>query len=233
MLEIENLSYSYPDGVSAINGFSCKINSGINTALIGPNGAGKTSVAFAIVGLLEPTAGEIRWKGKKVFKDDFKQLRKEIALAFTNPDDQLFMPTVLDDVAFSLTARGIEKENAKEEALRFLEKFRLLHLAERFPAHLSSGEKRLVALAGALIVKPDLLILDEPTAFLDAYGRRQLIDFLKNFSCAKLCISHDLSFVREICSEIILMDAGRTVAQGSVADVLNNANLLKEHRLIY
>jgi cobalt/nickel transport system ATP-binding protein len=231
MLEVDKLYYSYPDGVCAINGFTCKIRSGINTGLIGPNGAGKTSLAFVMVGLVEPAAGEIRWKEKKVLKESWKEILKEITLTFTNPDDQLFMPTVVDDVAFSLVSTGMAKEKARCMAYDFLKRMGLSPLANRFPGHLSSGEKRLVALAGALISEPHLLILDEPTAFLDPYGRRQLINFIKTFSCAKLCISHDLRFIKEICSEVILMDGGKNVAEGSSSDILSNEHLLRKHRL--
>jgi len=226
MLEAYSLYYKYPDSeTDAIKGFSLKIGHNKSIGLIGPNGSGKTSLALALVGLIEPYAGEIRWNGNIVKKEDWEKIRMQIGFTFVNPEDQLFMPTVVEDIAFTPIARGENKDKVHKQATELLKKFDMLELAERFPAHLSSGEKRIVSILGVIISQPDLIILDEPTAFLDSYGRRQVINLLKELPQAKLIISHDFNLIAELCADLIIMYNGKNVVEGESKKILSDNEL--------
>ncbi len=230
-VEIRDLAFRYPDGTEALRGLSMSAAPGQAVAVVGPNGAGKTTLVSILAGLLAPTRGEVRVGGIALAHETIPTIRARSGFLFANPDDQLFMPTVLEDVAFGPLAAGRPSEDARARALEQLSALGLGEVAARFPGHLSAGQKRLATLAGALVMDPDLLVLDEPTAFLDPYARRQLIKRLAALHQSRLVITHDLELVVELCSAVYVIDRGVAVASGSPDRVLGDEPLMQAHRL--
>lgn len=231
VLEVDGLAFSYPDGHAALLGADLLMREGEKVALLGPNGAGKTTLAHHLNGILEAHAGAIAVDGLRVEDATLPEVRRRVGLVFQDPDDQLFMPTVAEDVAFgpaNLGVRGTALETRVEEALGSVGAG---DLASRAPHHLSGGEKRRVALATVLAMEPVLLVLDEPTSGLDPAGRRELIDLLSELAVAQLVITHDLPFALELCPRSVIMDGGRVVADGATGDLLADRTLLESHRL--
>ncbi len=230
-VEIRDLGFRYPDGTEALRGLSMSAAPGQAVAVVGPNGAGKTTLVSILAGLLAPTRGEIRVGGIALARETIPAIRARSGFLFANPDDQLFMPTVLEDVAFGPLAAGRPSGDARARALEQLAALGLGDVAARFPGHLSAGQKRLATLAGALVMDPDLLVLDEPTAFLDPHARRQLIGRLAALHQSRLLITHDLELVVELCSAVYVIDGGVAVASGSPHLVLGDELLMRAHRL--
>ncbi len=230
-LDIRNAIFAYRDGTAALNGFSAAINAGECVALVGPNGAGKTTLTLMLAGFLEAAAGEIFVCGKKLSRDNLAALRSKIGFLFHDPDDQLFMPTLLDDVCFGLRNSGATATEAEARAREMLREFGLENAAAKFPGHLSAGQKRLATLAGVLVMKPEILVLDEPSALLDPYARRHVIDRLRALPMTRLIITHDLELVVELCPRVIVISAGRNVADGDPKTILSDAALMQQHRL--
>jgi cobalt/nickel transport system ATP-binding protein len=200
-------------------------------AVVGPNGAGKTTLVSLLAGFLEPSAGSVRLGELTLRPETVAALRARAGFLFSNPDDQLFMPTVLEDAAFGPLAAGVAPEEARRRAGALLEELGLSAAAHRFPGHLSAGQKRLATLAGVLVMEPDLIVLDEPTAFLDPHARRQLMERVRGLEPTRLVITHDLELVVELCSRVYLLDAGQVVAEGTPAAVLGDDALMRAHRL--
>jgi cobalt/nickel transport system ATP-binding protein len=230
-LDIRDLQFSYPDGTEALRGFSAAVEEGACVGVVGPNGAGKTTLALLLAGFLEPAAGEIRLLGRIVTRRDIAQARAEIGFTFHDPDDQLFMPTVLEDVCFGPLCAGVPADEAVRRARHMLATLEIDDLSARFPGHLSSGQKRLATLAGVLVMNPRVLVLDEPTAFLDPHARRQVLAHLRALPQAKLVITHDLELVAELAGQVVVLSGGRDVASGPPASVLANTALMQAHRL--
>lgn len=230
-LSVSGLSFSYPDGTKAVNGFDLEVEIGERVALLGPNGAGKTSFLLLLIGVLEAQAGSIGIGGLRLEPDNLSEIRRRLGLVFQDPDDQLFMPTVEEDVAFgpaNLGLRGPELKIRVEEALESVGE---AHLAERAPHHLSGGERRRVAIATVLTMRPEVLVLDEPTSNLDPAGRRELVALLKGMGSTQLVVTHDLPFALELCTRSVIMDGGRVVADGPTAELMTDRELMTRHRL--
>jgi cobalt/nickel transport system ATP-binding protein len=221
LLEVDNLRYSYPNGTPALNGISLRITEGENLALFGPNGSGKTTFLLHLNGTLAGS-GTIRIGGLLLSKVTAKEIRRQVGIVFQDPDSQLFMPTVIDDVMFGLLNLGWSPDAARARACFALEQVGLsADYAERAPFHLSAGEKRRVALAGVLVMDPKLLVLDEPTSWLDPPGQRGLIDLLKELPQPKIIATHDAAFAAALSTRAVFLAAGRILADGPVLEVIN------------
>lgn len=230
-LRIGGLRYTYPDGREALTGVDLDVAAGERVALLGPNGAGKTTLTLHLVGLLEPDAGSVEVGGMVLGPETVREIRRRVGIVFQDPDDQLFMPTVAEDVAFgpaNLGLRGAELATRVEEALAAVG---ATDLTDRAPHHLSGGERRRVAIATVLSMHPDVLVLDEPTSGLDPAGRRELVGVLDTLDVTLLVITHDLPFALELCPRSAIMDGGRVAALGATAELLADTQLLRSHRL--
>lgn len=219
MLEIKELTVSYPDGTVAVDGFGLSVPAGEHVALIGANGAGKTSLLLSLVGVL-PGTGTVTADGVTLTKETVKEVRTKIGVVFQNPDDQLFLPTIYDDVAFGPRNLGLDEETVRRRVEDRLDLLHIRHLENRSAMRLSGGEKRLAALATVLAMKPAVLVLDEPTAFLDPKARRNLIRILKKLPHTMLIATHDLTFAAEVCPRSVLIRKGRLFADGPSASLL-------------
>lgn len=225
-LEIRNLKFSYDDGKAAVNNISFTINSGESVGIIGANGAGKSTLLMLLLGIFFPDKGEILVDDVPVTKKTLEVIRKTLGMVFQDPDDQLFMTTVYDDVAFGPRNYKLSEIEVKERVEKALELVGILHLKDRAPFKLSGGEKRAAAIASVLSMQPEVLIMDEPTAALDPKARRRVIALLKSFQHTKIITSHDLDMVLETCERVIVMKEGKIVADEKTKDILCNIELL-------
>jgi len=212
LLTITDLTIEYADGARAIDDVSFSIEAGENVALIGANGAGKTSLLLAIVGVLQPKNGEIRIGDTVIEKNTLREIRSRIGMVFQNPDDQLFMPNIFEDVAFGPRSYGCDEAETTRRVEGTMSRLGIERIAKRSPLKISDGEKRLAAIATVLAMEPDFLLLDEPTAFLDPRARRNLLAILPNLSQGKLIATHDLEFAKQICSRVLLLQEGKIIA---------------------
>lgn len=229
-LAVQNLSFSYPDGHQALNQVSLEIASGEKVALVGPNGAGKSTLMLHLNGLLLG-AGSVEVAGLPVAKEHFPVIRGKVGMVFQNPDDQLFSPTVFDDVAFGPLHMGLPEPEIRQRAARALSLVGMAGFEERLSHHLSLGQKKRVAIATVLSMDPEILVLDEPSAGLDPRARRALINLLHELPLTMLVSSHDMLMVRELFPRMVIMDDGQVVADGETAVLLSNAELLERHGL--
>lgn len=226
MLTMDALSVAYPDGTVAVDGLSLAVRPGERAALIGANGAGKTSLLLALVGVL-PCTGTVSADGLTPAKKTLPALRDRVGLVFQNPDDQLFLPTIFEDVAFGLQGRGLAPDEIAARVRAQLTALGAAHLETRSPRRLSGGEKRMAALAAVLAMEPAYLLLDEPTAFLDPRARRALIRALRGLPHAMLIATHDLAFAAETCPRSVLLKEGRVFADGPSRELLHDAALME------
>lgn len=231
LIEAEGLVYIYPDGHPALQGISLRIERGEKIALVGPNGAGKSTLLLVLGGLLRPTAGILRVEGVEVGNRDPRRLRAKVGLVFQDPDDQLFSPTVFDDVAFGPIYQGLPEREVRERVVQALEAVGMAGAASRISHHLSVGEKKRVAIATVLALRPELMSLDEPTAGLDPRGRRELIRLLRELPQTMLVATHDMRMVAELFPRVMIMDQGRIVADGPAHEILRDEGLLQAHGL--
>ncbi|MBU1693318.1 MAG: energy-coupling factor ABC transporter ATP-binding protein [Verrucomicrobia bacterium] len=231
IVEARDLYFAYPGGHEALQGVSFRIAHGEAVAIVGPNGAGKSTLLLHLNGTLAPTRGEVRIGDDPVTRDTAPRIRRAVGMVFQDPDDQLFMPTVLEDVAFSPLNYGLTPAAAEERALAALERVGMAHVATQPPYRLSAGEKRAVAIAGVLAMSPDVLVMDEPSSNLDPRGRRRLMELLKSFEHTRIIATHDLELVVEVCSRAILLDGGKVAAEGPPEVLLNDEPLMLAHGL--
>lgn len=230
-LEVEGLHFAYPDGHVALRGVSLRVRCGEKVALVGPNGAGKSTLLLHLNGLLNGGQGSIRVMGMPVTTPNLPVIRARVGLVFQNPDDQLFSPTVYEDVAFGPLHMGLPEAEVRQRVAQALEQVGMAHYAERLSYHLSMGEKKRVAIATVLAMHPDILVLDEPSAGLDPRARRGLINLLRTLPITMLASTHDMLMVRELFPRMIIMDEGRIVADGPTAVLLEQPELLEAHGL--
>lgn len=230
-VEIERLSFSYPDGRQVLKDVSLTVYLGETVAIIGPNGAGKTTLLLHLNGIFMSKNGKVEILGMEVRKENIKRIRKSVGLVFQEPDDQLFCPTVFDDVAFGPINMGYPKDEVRQRVAQALEWVGLTGYESRLPHHLSVGEKKRVALATVLSMSPEILIIDEPTANLDPRGRWELVELLRSLPGTKIMATHDLEIVRALCARTIVLDGGVMVADDSTHRILANVSLLQGHGL--
>jgi len=231
VVEARNLRHVYADGTVALDGVSFRITHGESVGIIGANGAGKSTLLQHLNGHLSATDGEVRIGDIPVVKGTLREIRRSVGMVFQDADDQLFMPTVRDDVAFGPRNLGIPPHDVETCVADALEQVGAAHLCDRPPYRLSGGEKKRVAIATVLSMTPDILVMDEPTSGLDPHARRQLIAILKNFQHTKIIASHDLDMILEVCSRIVILSDGSVMADGEPGHIFNNSELLAECRL--
>lgn len=230
-IRVRELSFSYPDGRKAIDDITLEIAVGESLGIIGPNGAGKTTLIHLIAGLHHPQSGGVEILGESFDGRKDAALRRRIGVVFQETEDQLFSPTVFDDVAFGPLNFGLDGTPIEKRVADALRQVGLTGFEDRVPHRLSNGERRRVALAGVLSYEPSVLLLDEPTSGLDPRGRRELIGLLHGMDQALLVASHDLEFILRTCRRSILIDAGRVVADGPTAALLADRESLDRHGL--
>jgi cobalt/nickel transport system ATP-binding protein len=229
-IEVEKLSYAYPDGHVALREASVMIAPGEKVALVGPNGAGKSTLMLHLNGILQGR-GSVRVCGLDVIAKNLGRVRAAVGLVFQNPDDQLFSPTVFDDVAFGPIYQGLPKAEVEDRVYHALDAVHMRDYAKRVSHHLSVGEKKRIAIATVLSMNPEILVLDEPSAGLDPRARRTLINQLRELPQTMLVSTHDLPLARELFLRTVIMDEGRIVADGPTGQLLNDEPLLNAHGL--
>ena len=230
-LDVRGLAFAYPDGHQALYGVDLAVGVGQRVAVLGPNGAGKTTLMLHLNGILSGGAGTVDVHGLRVTKANLPEIRRRVGIVFQDPDDQLFMPTVAEDVAFgpaNLGLRGPELDARVEEALTAVS---LVDLADRPPHHLSYGQRRRAAVATVLAMRPELLVLDEPSSNLDPASRRELAEILLSLDLTVLMVTHDLPYALQLCPRAVILDEGQIVADLPTRDVLGDPELLAQHRL--
>ncbi len=233
-LQISNLAFAYPDGNQALFGVNLTINKGERVALLGPNGAGKTTLVMHMNGIHPTMQGEVRVAGELVDvknKESLKSIRSKVGIVFQDPDDQLFMPTVGEDVAFgpyNMGLRGTELNAVVDEALT---QVGMLEFKDRAPHHLSFGQRRRVAVATVLAMKPEILVMDEPSSNLDPASRRELADVVRSLDVTIVMVTHDLPYAMELCERSVILSGGVIVADADTEKILKDSALLAANRL--
>ena len=231
IVEVSDLHYTYPEDTQALRGISFRIEHGESVGIVGANGAGKSTLLEHLNGYLIPTQGTVRIGDYPLTKETVRQVRRSVGMVFQDPDDQLFMPTVYEDVAFGPLNLGLPPEEVETRVQQALETVGATHLRNRAPYRLSGGEKRLVAIATVISMSPDILVLDEPTSNLDSRARRHFIELLRAFHHTKIIATHDLDLVLDLCDRAIVIHEGRVKADGPVLDIFSNQPLLEESHL--
>jgi cobalt/nickel transport system ATP-binding protein len=232
-LKLKNLAFAYPDGHQALFGVNLEIKKGERVAVLGPNGAGKTTLVLHLNGILNGS-GEIEVAGLKLNvddKDNLLEIRRRVGIVFQDPDDQLFMPTVREDVEFGPFNMGIRGDELTERVNWALEQVAMSEFVDRAPHHLSFGQRRRVALATVLAMKPEILIMDEPSSNLDPASRRELADIVRSLDVTVLMVTHDLPYALELCPRSVILSGGVIVSDKSTREILNDKVLMSENRL--
>ena len=227
MLEIASLRYRYPDGHEALRGVTFSVSEGEKVALVGANGSGKSTLLLHVAGALSVQEGRISFRGR----EGQEVLRENVGLTFQDSDDQLLMPGVLEDVAFSLVAEGVPLREARERAAKILDTLGIAHLAERLPHKLSGGEKRMVSFAGVLAREPEVLALDEPSAGLDPRARRRVINFLRESRRTIILATHDLDMALDVCTRAVILSDGAVACEGALPELFTMRDVLEANGL--
>ena len=220
-IEFDNVYFSYPGGHEALRGVSFRITHGEKVALLGLNGSGKSTILLHTNGLLLPTRGTVNVGGIPITRRTASEIRRSVGMVFQNPDDQLFMPTVEEDVAFGPLNMGLESEEVRCRVVDALQRVGAEDLNQRAPFQLSGGQKKAVALATVLSMEPDIMVMDEPTAELDLRARRRVADIISRFSHSCLIATHDMDLAHELCPRAILVADGRISADGPTSEIIN------------
>ncbi|WUQ39492.1 energy-coupling factor ABC transporter ATP-binding protein [Streptomyces sp. NBC_00234] len=230
-LEVSGLAYAYPDGHQALFGVDLTVERGERVALLGPNGAGKTTLVLHLNGILAAGAGAVSVAGLPVAKRNLAEIRRRVGIVFQDPDDQLFMPTVREDVAFGPAASGLRGPALEERVRTALKQVGMEGYADRPPHHLSFGQRRRVAVATVLAMEPEILVLDEPSSNLDPASRRELADILRSLDVTVLMVTHDLPYALELCPRAVILSDGVIAADDRTQDLLGDEDLMRAHRL--
>lgn len=231
VLDVRGLAYAYPDGHQALYGVNLHVHQGERVALLGPNGAGKTTLVLHLNGILRGGAGTVTVSGVPVDKRNLAEVRRRVGVVFQDPDDQLFMATVRDDVAFGPANLGVRGAALDGRVLDALDRVGMADFVDRPPHHLSFGQRRRVAVATVLAMEPEILVLDEPSSNLDPASRRELADILTGLDVTVLMVTHDLPYALQLCPRSVILSDGVIVADGSTYDVLTDEELMSAHRL--
>ncbi|MGO4459659.1 energy-coupling factor ABC transporter ATP-binding protein [Streptomyces sp. M-16] len=230
-LEVAGVAYAYPDGHQALFGVDLTVAAGERVALLGPNGAGKTTLVLHLNGILGGGVGTVTVAGLPVQKRNLAEIRRRVGIVFQDPDDQLFMPTVREDVAFGPAAAGLRGAELEERVREALDLVGMADFADRPPHHLSFGQRRRVAVATVLAMRPEILVLDEPSSNLDPASRRELADILRSLDVTVLMVTHDLPYALELCPRSVILSEGVIAADGRTLDLLCDEALMGAHRL--
>lgn len=227
MIEVNELCVAYPDGTKAINNLSFKIEDGQSVAIVGANGAGKSTLMLTLVGIIPASYGNIRINNLEVKKNNLSQIRAQMGMVFQNPDDQLFMSKVYDDIAFGPRNYGFPEEEVEKRVSQVLTDLNAEHIRDKMPYKLSGGEKRIAAIACVLSMRPSIMLLDEPSSFLDPKARRNLIALLKNIPLTKVIATHDLDMAFDLCERVIVLQNSTLYADGEAKSILKNKELME------
>lgn len=233
-LVIKDLAFAYPDGNQALFGVNLTIQKGERVALLGPNGAGKTTLVMHMNGIHPAQHGEVWVAGKRIDtenKEALKEIRARVGVVFQDPDDQLFMPTVREDVGFGPYNLGQRGEQLEETVTKALKRVGMLEFIDRAPHHLSFGQRRRIAVAGVLAMEPEILVLDEPSSNLDPASRRELAEILRSLDVTLLMVTHDLPYALELCSRAVILSNGKIVEDRAIKELLNDEQTLSNYRL--
>lgn len=230
MIEFQNVSFAYEKDRPVLKGLSFQIEKGESVGLIGANGAGKSTVMKLLLGLIEGE-GKILIDSTEVCRDTLSEIRRKLGFVLQNSDNQMFMPTVYEDMMFAPLNYGLSREEAEARVDAVLERLHLEELKHRYNHKISGGEKRMAAIATILAMEPDAILMDEPTSALDPYNRRIVINTIRELEQTKLITSHDLDMILDTCDRVILLSDGQIAADGSTQDILNNRVLLERHRM--
>jgi cobalt/nickel transport system ATP-binding protein len=231
VLDVSGLAFAYPDGHQALYGVDLHVHRGERVALLGPNGAGKTTLVLHLNGILTAGVGSVSVSGLPVIKRNIAEVRRRVGVVFQDPDDQLFMGSVHDDVAFGPANQGLRGEPLQRRVRDALDRVGMADFADRPPHHLSFGQRRRVAVATVLAMEPEILVLDEPSSNLDPASRRELAEILTALDVTVLMVTHDLPYAFELCPRSVVLSDGVIVADGSTYDVLTDDALMAAHRL--
>lgn len=231
IVEFKNVSFRYPDQTEALRDISFRITHGESVGIIGANGAGKSTLLMHLNGYLLPTSGTIIIGDLHLTRQTRQEIRRKVGIVFQNPDDQLFMSTVYEDVAFGPLNLGLDENDVRIKVETALNMVNSLDLKDKPPHHLSSGQKSAVAIASVMAVEPDILAMDEPAANLDPRSRRLLINLLKTFTHSKIIASHDLDLILDVCERCMVIRDGLVAADGPAREILSNRELLEANHL--
>ena len=232
IIQIRDLSFAYPDGHQALSDINLKVDPGEKVAVVGPNGAGKSTLFLHLNGMLRARdRGQVQVAGLTIHDKTVRAVRARVGLVFQDPDDQLFSPTVFEDVAFGPLHMGYPPNEVREQVTRALAAVGMIGYEDRMPHHLSLGERKRIAIATVLAMDPELLVLDEPSSMLDPRARRNLIHLLRDLPQTMLVATHDMRLVWDLCPRTVILDDGRLVADGTTVELLQNVALMERHGL--
>lgn len=231
VVNLENITYRYPDKFKAIEDLSFSVKEGEKIGLIGANGAGKSTILKLLTGLFISEEGKISIDSIELNKNNLKEIRRKIGFIFQDSDSQLFMNTVYDDIAFGLRSMGMSEEKVSEKVDKILKKLSIEYLKDKSIYKLSGGQKRIISIAGILVMKPEIIIMDEPTCALDPKYRRIFINILKDLQQTQIIATHDLDMIMDTCSRVIILNEGKVVADGKSDELLKEKKLLEMSNL--